>query len=157
MPFIFMEAMSSKRLYGGGRADFIPGKFKPKVYQQISNFVLQLYNIPFSTIGMLHANEGSPFHVKVGQIYDQHYRMSPYGPFTDSLEFYHSRWLLLNKHYGAVESDTLILISDVEMPAALCHLVDQRSVAGPFYLAHPDYQISNFLFNDEYTITALLD
>jgi hypothetical protein len=31
MPYILMEAMPSKRLYGGSRADFIPDAFKSKV------------------------------------------------------------------------------------------------------------------------------
>ena len=43
------------------------------------------------------------------------------------------------------------------MPVALRSLVDERTINGPFHLAHPDFQISNFLFDEEYTITALVD
>jgi hypothetical protein len=97
--------------------------------------------------------------VDVGQIYDQHYRVAPYGPFKGSFEFYHTRWRLLNEFYKAKEPPTNVanVIEDTMMPAAMQHLIDQRTAAGPFFLAHPDYQISNFLFDDEYNITALLD
>ena len=90
MPYILMEAMPGKRLYGGGRADFIPDTFKRKVYEQIIDFVIQLYNLPFPKIGMLFPDNSSPSGVCVAAIHDQHYRISPYGPFTNSLEFYQS-------------------------------------------------------------------
>jgi hypothetical protein len=159
MPYIFMEAMPGKRLYGSGRADFIPDKFKPKVYRQITAFTLQLYSIPFHNIGMLFVDENTPSGVQVREIHDQHYRISPYGPFTDSYEFYHSRWLLLSQYYAASETppDPSNIVLDKDVPAALRSLVDRRATAGPFYLAHPDYQISNFLFDEEYTITGLVD
>jgi hypothetical protein len=32
-----------------------------------------------------------------------------------------------------------------------------RARLGPFYFIHPDHQISNILFDDEFNITALLD
>jgi hypothetical protein len=54
MPHILMETMPGKRLYGGGRADFIPDAYKSKVYAQIAEFTLELYSIPFSSIGMLY-------------------------------------------------------------------------------------------------------
>jgi len=154
-----MEAMPSKRLYGGSRADFIPDAFKSKVYEQIAEFTLELYSIPLSSIGMLHFEGDSPSSVDVGQIYDQHYRVAPYGPFTDSFEFYHTRWRLLNEFYKTKEAPTDVanVREDATMPTALQHLIDQRTAAGPFFLVHRDYQINNILFDDEYNITALLD
>jgi len=162
MPYILMEAMSGKRLYGGGRADFIPDPYKPKVYRQIVDFILQLYNLPFDEIGMLFFDDNSARGVRIAAIHDQNYRIPPYGPFTDSLEFYQTRCKLLSEYYHSKQSGQGLpsissSIMDAEMPVALEALVDKRTVKGPFHLAHPDFQINNFLFDDEYTITALVD
>jgi len=43
------------------------------------------------------------------------------------------------------------------MHVALRCLVDERTANGPFYLTPLDYQIHNFLFDDQFTITAVLD
>jgi isoamyl acetate esterase len=163
MPYILMEAMPGRRLYGGGRADFIPDGHKIKVYQQTVDFIVQLYQLEFSEIGMLFADNNIPSGIRVGPIHDQNYRISPYGPFTNALDFYHSRWELLSKYHhsnGLAGQEPPLpshIIVDEEMPGALQSLVYQRSINGPFRLVHPDFQISNFLFDDEYAITGLVD
>jgi len=111
---------------------------------------------------MLFPDQGVPLGVQVAQIHDQHRRIPPFGPFKHSYEFYVSRWLSLNQYYKSTPSgrnlpDPSRIISDDDMPVAIQTIVNQRMVSGPFYLAHPDYRISNFLFDDEYNITALLD
>jgi len=164
LPYLLMEAMPGHRLYGGGRSDFVPDAYKSKVYRQVTDFAMQLLDHPFTEIGMLFADSPAPSRVHVGQIYDQHGRISPFGPFTDSHQFYLSRWLALNQFYAstpmaptAYRPDPDEIVSDTEMPEAIKSIVDPRTKFGPFYLAHPDYQIGNFLFDDQYNITALID
>jgi len=164
LPYVLMEAMPGHRLYGSGRADLIPDEYKSKVYRQVTDFTMQLLDHPFTEIGMLFADSSAPSCVHVGQIYDQHWRIAPFGPFTDSHQFYLSRWLSLNQFYASTPVPSTVylpdpckVVSDAEMPESIKSVVDPRTKLGPFYLAHPDYQISNFLFDDQYNITALID
>ena len=92
-------------------------------------------------------------------IHDQHRRLQPYGPFTTSFNFYLSRWSLLHKYREMMGETTKVdsVVPDDDMPSALRLLVEKEAENGPFYLAHPDFQISNFLFDEDFTITALLD
>jgi len=82
MPYILMQAMPGKRVYGGIRTDIIPDQFKAKVYGQISDFIAELHSLPFREIGMLFSDGDAPLGVCVGPIHDQHHRLQPYGPFT---------------------------------------------------------------------------
>jgi hypothetical protein len=161
LPYILLEAMPGKRLRGPGRADFIPDQHKRKVYGQIADILVELYNHPFDTIGMLYpmATSDGGKRVCVGPIYDQHHRLKPYGPFSTSLEFYRTRSELLNEHRrkSNTSAASMQIIAHEDEPDAIRHLVDPNRNRGPFYLAHPDFQVSNFLFDDDFNITALLD
>jgi len=158
MPYILMEAMPGKRLWGGGLADLIPDAHKSKVYGQITDIVLQLYRRPFDKIGMLWPSRDNG--VEIGVMHDQHFRLPPYGPFTTSLEFYQARAKMLAEFKAKQEPKVKVHHSGIhpeDIPEA-CHLlVDPEHVNGPFYLAHPDFQVSNFLFDDEFNITGVLD
>jgi aminoglycoside phosphotransferase (APT) family kinase protein len=161
MPYILMEAMPGQRLWGGGRADFIPDEYKRKVYSQIVDVLLDLYNHPFDNIGMLFPDVDGKHGVRIGPIFDQHHRLEPYGPFSTSLEFYRTRATRLNLHRRSsnpsLSAQSSQVIAPRDEPDAILRLVDPNYNDGPFYLTHPDFQISNFLFDDEYNITALLD
>ena len=68
-----MEAMPGNRLWGGPATNYIPDKFKEKVYRQFVDFMLQLHSHPFHEIGMLFPDsEGQE---KIGEIVDQHARL----------------------------------------------------------------------------------
>jgi Phosphotransferase enzyme family len=158
MPYFLMEAMPGKRLWGGGFSDFIPDDYKPKVYRQIADILIQLYQQPFDRIGILFSHEDTGY--RIDRIFDSHHRLDPYGSFTTSLEFYHTRSCLLN-HYRASKNTARILpvtvIPHEEEPEVVRYIVGQTSNCGPFFLTHPDFQITNFLFDDEFNITAVLD
>jgi hypothetical protein len=157
-PYILMEAMPGRRLYGGNRADVIPDDYKPKVYKQIAEFILQLYQLPFHKIGMLFPDTSNSG-VRLGAIHDQRFRIPPYGPFTNSLDFYQMRWELLHKYYQRRDENHAPsgFVADESMPQALASIVAARTANGPYRLAHPDFQINNFLFDHDFTITALVD
>jgi isoamyl acetate esterase len=164
MPYILMEAMPGARLWGGGRKDFIPDQHKTKVYRQIANIIIELYQLNFNAIGMLYPDPESQDNdnVKVGAIYDSLYRLDPYGPFSTSSEFYKIRAELLNeyrRHHlpNGLSARTPHVIAPVDEPDTIKFLVDPLYDHGPFRLAHPDFQISNFLFDDEFNITGLVD
>jgi len=89
VPYIFMEAMTGKRLYGGGRADFIPDQHKRKVYGQIADILPELYRHPFDKVDMLWDSTENGVHV--GAMHDQKFRLEPYGPFQTSLDSYQVR------------------------------------------------------------------
>jgi len=161
MPYILMEAMPGGRLWGGGRADFIPDEHKRKVYTQIADILLELYTNPFDNIGMLFPDADDEQDVRIGPIFDHHHRLQPYGPCSTSLEFYRTRSEHLNLHRRlsnpSLSAQSNQVISPRDEPAAILQLVDPNYNEGPFYLTHPDFQISNFLFDNDYNITALLD
>lgn len=56
-PFMLMEGMPGKRLWGGMQTDYIPDEFKGKVYGQIADIMLELHSHPFQEIGMLYCEE----------------------------------------------------------------------------------------------------
>jgi isoamyl acetate esterase len=168
-PYLIMEAMPGNRLWGGGRTDFIPEKHKAKVYMQIADILIQLYSQKFSKIGMLYRDDMNDTYC-IGEIVDQHKRIQPYGPFDQSLDFYQTRACLLYDFHGL----TGFKESNIDMEAfkvkCVPSIVDHTVKSGPFYLTHPDFQVltglwierwqtkvSNFLFDDDYNITGLLD
>jgi isoamyl acetate esterase len=161
-PFILMEAMPGVRLWGGGRKDFIPDRHKSKVYRQLADIIIELYSLKFNAIGMLFPDPQNPDGVTVGPIYDPLHRLHPYGPFTTSSNFYKTRAELLNEyrqlHFpNGLSPITTHVVSPADEPAALLLMTDPMYNHGPFYLAHPDFQISNFLFDNEFNITGLID
>lgn len=153
-----MEAMPGKRSWGGGRQDFIPDQHKEKVYGQVSDILLELYSHPFDKIGMLWNSEDDGVHVDA--IHDQHFRLKPYGPFKTSLEFSKLRAEKLADFRGRKCPKAVIPATHFrpeDIPDTCRLLLDPEHLQGPFYLAHPDFQVSNFLFDDDFNITALLD
>jgi Phosphotransferase enzyme family len=162
LPYILMQAMPGKRLWGGTRKDYIPDEHKDKVYHQIADIYLQLYAHPFDTIGMLHDASEMDLMVKVGPIFDESYRIKPYGPYRTAIDFYRNRAMLLNEYRQDTLNATLdagdehVLGNEYE-PEAAQFIVDSQTNNGPFYLSHPDLTINNFLFDNDYNITALLD
>ena len=159
LPYILMQAMPGKRLWGGGRKDFIPDQHKDKVYRQITDIMIQLYQHPFDRIGMLYERNGD---VEIGPIVDVASRFPAYGPFSTAAEFYRHRVILLNQHRQNKLKSTLEAVNEHVVayknePDATALIVDMEYNSGPFRLAHPDFTVNNFLFDDEYNITALLD
>jgi aminoglycoside phosphotransferase (APT) family kinase protein len=158
--FMFMEAMNGKRLVGGGLKDFIPDEHKPKVYKQVTDFMLELSSLPFSMIGMLGINADGK--EQVGPIVHYHTN-TQHGPYTTSIEFYwHRAKILLNSDDSCLKGGdsgkdfTTISIDRLRL-LAVPFLVDEKHNHGPFILTHPDFGLSNMLFDDEFNITALLD
>lgn len=160
-PYMMMEAMPGKRLWGGPQTDYIPDQYKDKVYQQFADMMLQLYSHPFDGIGMLwpaDETDTAQESVRVGQIVDQHARIPDFGPFVDSLAFYQTRIQLLLEYYRRREQsssteqpDFDVIESSTFKMAAIPYIVEHSSSRGPFFLAHPDFQVSslfNFLTNN---------
>jgi hypothetical protein len=81
-PYMFMEAMKGHQLLGRGLKDFIPDPFKPKVYHQLANIILELSTLTFSQIGWLMPCETSE--VSIGPI---NAGGECFGPFQSSIEF----------------------------------------------------------------------
>ena len=125
LPYMLMEAMPGKRLYGGGFSDFIPDQYKSKVYRQIADFELQLFSHPFPQIGMLLADQAAESGIRIAQIHDQHHRIPPFGPFSNSYDFYLFGWQSLNEYYNSrpsppQPSDPSRIVPDAKMPVRVC-------------------------------------
>ena len=146
-PYMFMEAMKGHQLVGGGLKDFIPDPFKPKVYHQLANIILELSTLTFSKIGWLIPCETSE--VRIGPI---NANGESFGPFQSSIEFYWGR-------AASRISATSAMNRDVDRFRLLASslVVDKLYNNGPFFLTHPDFSIQNMLFNENYKITGLVD
>jgi Phosphotransferase enzyme family len=169
-PYILMQAMPGHRIGCGNFGDPIPKRYKQRVYAQFAQIIGELASLPFAQIGMLYPSPNDPDMVIIGQIQDQNCRISPIGPFSDSLSFYVTRHELLAQSqnsttYTSVETEATIperTKNDPDEEAkfrdAIAELVvGKDTMFGPFYLAHPDFQVTNFLFDDEFNVTAALD
>ena len=141
--------------------------------------MLQLYSHLFDEIGMLWPADETYTEqesVHVVPIVDQHARIPDFGPFTDSLAFYQTRTRLLLEYYRRREQSSSteepgfdVIESLTFKMAAIPYIAEHSSSRGPFFLAHPDFQVScpfnfltslqitNCLFDDNYNITAILD
>ena len=146
-PYILMEAMPGKRLWGGPLTRYIPAEYEEKVYQQFADIMLQLYSHPFPEIGMLYPGERDG-EERIGEIVDQHTRFPNYGPFFDSSTFYQTRCRLVDQYYSSdkfpsTESMTSNPVEEAKYKkTAIPYIVDSAYQRGPFYLAHPDFQVS---------------
>ena len=159
LPYILMEAMSGKKLFGGGLSDFVPEEHIEKVYRQITDILIQLYEHPFDVIGMLVPDESCKEGYRIDKIFDSCHRLSPYGPFETSLDFYQTRAKLLNDFRvgSAIISVPKEIIPHEDEPEVIPTLVDLNYNFGPFYITHPDFSVFNFLFDDDFNVTGLID
>jgi len=145
-PYILMEVMPGKRLRGVPSTRYIPAEYEEKVYQQFADIMLQLYSHPFPEIGMLYPG-GMDGEERIGEIVDQHARFPNYGPFFDSSTFYHTRCRLVEQYYSSdsfpsTESMTSNPVEEAKYKEkAIPYIVDPEYQRGPFYLAHPDFQV----------------
>ena len=152
--YIFMEAMSGKGVVGPGSKDFIPDEHKPKLYRQLAQIIIQLSSLKFPKIGMLRLDEDGQ--ETIGAIVDCAGRK--FGPFSSSIEYYWHRAKIMSKNdepsfggkYSPANVDRLRLL-------AIPLLVDEDHNHGPFYLTHPDFAISNMLFDADFNLTGLVD
>jgi len=144
---MFMEAMKGHQLVGGGLTDFIPDPFKPKVYHQLANIILELSTLTFSKIGWLMSCETSEVHIGPINVDGE-----SFGPFQSSIEFYCGRAASYIPATSAVNQDV-----DRFRLLASSLVVNKLYNNGPFFLTHPDFSIQNMLFDESYNITCLLD
>ncbi len=159
LPYILMEAMPGKKLSGGGLSDFVPKEHTEKVYRRIADILIQLYEHPFDVIGMLVPDEVKKEGYRIDKIFDPCRRLNPYGPFDTSLDFYQTRAKLLNdSRDGSVSiSVPKEMIPHEDEPEVIPYLIDLNYNFGPFYITHPDFSVFNFLFDDDFNITGLID
>ena len=151
--YMFMESMAGKRLVGGGSKDFIPDEHKVKVYSQLADIILQLSALSFRQIGMLQQEEDGQEKVDAIVASDG----TTFGPFSSSREYYLCRAELLSQNCGPHGGQDLDPSNVDCLRYRISHSLVNESPNGPFPLTHPDFSISNMLFDDDYNITALLD
>jgi hypothetical protein len=94
---------------------------------------------------------------RIGEIFDSCHRLDPYGPFEASLDFYMTRSELLNASRSGSSTIPVGVIPHEDEVKVIPWLVDPKYKFGPFYLCHPDFSVFNFLFDDDFNITALID
>jgi isoamyl acetate esterase len=140
-PYLLMEAMPGKRLWGTPRSDFIPEQHKAKVYVQIADILLQLYSLKFPAIGMLYWDCENDTTYTVGKIVDQCNRIPSYGPFDQSFDFYRTRAELLLEFHKLADSEQAEIKRAAFKIKAVPFIIDETMKSGPFYITHPDFQV----------------
>jgi isoamyl acetate esterase len=149
--YIFMEAMSGKGVVGPGSKDFILDEHKPKLYRQLAQIIIQLSLLKFPKIGMLRLDEKGQ--ETIGAIVDCAGRK--FGPYLSSIEYYWHRAKIMSTSDGpSFEGEYIV---DRLRLLTIPFLVDEDHNHGPFYLTHPDFAISNMLFDGDFNLTGLVD
>lgn len=131
-----------------------------KIHLQLTHFAWQLAQHPFDQIGQLRpAPDGSE--PVIGPIVDRKDRVT--GPFADSKAFYRARAhatleLERSRHPPGSEAGVPIAIDSAELHVAAAERVGHRAFQnGPFFLQHADMHWHNLLFDEQCTVTGVVD
>jgi len=119
--------------------------------------MIQLHNLLFDSIGMLLPDEFNSSGYHIGEIFDSCHHLSPYSLFNTSLDFYQTRAKLLNETRCQMTSVPTEILPHEDEPDTIPFLIDRNYHSGLFHLTHPDFSVFNFLFDDDFNITALID
>lgn len=125
--------------------------------RQLADFYIDLEQHPFSKLGRL---ELSPTgHVEVGPAffdYDSNREPSPVGPFTCSNDYYTE---VIRHQIRDLQTDEISAISLDDLCLMYTTLVENLppNEIGPFFLRHVDTRDVNFLVNEDYKITGIID
>jgi hypothetical protein len=141
-------------------------KQKRHIFRQLKDFYLQIEKIPLKRIGRpLLPNDKNPGHgTQVGLSffdYDEQSRCIPRGPFSTASEWYqaclnHRKGLILSGEIASCAPDDAIMVNRY-LSDNISRVVDSSTASGPFYLKHPDSRDCNFLVDNDFNITGIID
>jgi len=152
-PYVFMEYLGGHTL-DNGLAVSIPPRYHAKVAKQLANVFVELQNLTFNRIGRLWCGETADQPVEIIAMAWHH---SP-GPLETSLEYFYNQRQGENREIVAMHpNDSDWLTACWVLKSALTQIIIEDRVRGPFPLCHLDLHYGNLLFDNEYTLTGIID
>ena len=157
--FILMESLPG--VPGTGRfKEFVPDEYKQKTFRQFVDIKLQLSQCRFPRIGRLR-EDANVYKIESFRPFGCLYS-DPCGPFDTSIDYYYS----VRKHDLQKAVNDRSAQSDISQEQrfgtwlrlqAVPVIVQLEFNHGPFPLDHPDLNVANLLFDNEFNITGVID
>ena len=138
---------------------------KSHVFDQLIDIYLQLEDLPMPAIGRPVFESQTKSGVAVGPAffdYDAKGASVPCGPYSTTLDWYtallNHRALLIDRgEFGTAAPHDALLANRHLYSCLRAGIVENEFNFGPFFLRHVDTRDVNFLVDDSYTITGILD
>jgi hypothetical protein len=146
--YVLMEALPGRLLVGLPQ---IPNEVKPKVYAQVVDIMLQLSRLQMPLIGLLHRSKNE-IHIS-GMIIEDYHR---FGECSTATQFYRKRAEIYYER-KLIEGNPDHIVLAWLYDQAIAFFVQPNSDKGPFPLRHPDLNNCNILYDEDYTITGVID
>lgn len=160
-PYILMEALKGRTI-DGQIEDMVPEKYREKVFCGIAECLVQLSSLRFSKIGCIEAVEqpGGTVEFQIKSCYNPAGCVWPQnsGPFSTAIDYFFTTRTIdyqetLKRHPEDLDE---CFAAWLRLETALS-IVQLKFNNGPFPLYHPDFRLSNILFDEEYNITGVID
>lgn len=160
-PYILMEALEGRTI-DGNMGDTVPEKYREKVFHGIAECLIQLSSLRFSKIGCIEAVEqpGGTVEYRIKSCYNPAGCIWPQnsGPFSTAIDYFFTTRTIdyqetLERHREDLDE---CFAAWLRLETALS-IVQLKFNNGPFPLYHPDFRLSNILFDEEYNITGVID
>ncbi|KAI5859873.1 kinase-like domain-containing protein [Durotheca rogersii] len=155
-PYIFMECLRG-RVLSSTIARQVPIAYHQKVAGQLADVLFQLENLTFDKLGRIWCGENCDEAPRIIAS-DQDVEPTVIVPKKTSLEWFYE--LRQDQNRAALEGhahDPEWRTSCWILKTAISHFVIEDRLHGPFPLCHFDLHYGNLLFDDEYTLTGVLD
>jgi len=133
---------------------------KESFSRQLADIYIDLEQHPFDVLGRLHpiATTRQP---EVGPAffdYNPNGELLSFGPFKHSSDYYTA---LIERRINLIKSGEISTSAPVDLylvyKTLLDHAPQQEEPAPPFFLRHVDSRDANFLIDDDYKITGIID
>ena len=128
--------------------------------RQLADIYIELDRHPFEKLGRLQPGLNADS-IEIGPAffnYDPAGKASPCGPFEQSSDYYR---ILVDRGLNLMKTREIATSTPVDLylvyQALLDHLPPQSENSSPFFLRHMDTRDVNFLVDEEYTITGVID
>jgi hypothetical protein len=136
-------------------------KQKQHVFRQLRDMYLELEKLPQTSIGRPFMDSKG---VRGGVCffdYDENGKCIPNGPFDSSTEWYertlsHRRDLIIGGEIATGAMEDALAVNQF-LTRSIPKVVGACYNSGPFFLKHIDTRDCNFLIDEEYTITGIID
>lgn len=132
---------------------------KDKVCQQLADIYTKIKKQPLDRLGRLQPSSSNPTSIEVGPAfftYDQNGNATAIGPFKTSNEYYTA---IINHRLNLVKTREIAPSAPTDQYLVFKTLLDNlpNNDDGPFYLRHTDSRDANFLVDEDFNITGVID
>ncbi|KAI0098250.1 hypothetical protein GGR51DRAFT_538212 [Nemania sp. FL0031] len=151
--YILLEKLAGKPLAWYEASD----AQKEKFCRQLAEIYANLEQHPLSGLGRLQlSSTGLPEAGPAFFDYDSSGNLIPFGPFSHSNDYYKA---LIQQRIQLVKTGEIASSAPLDQYLVYMSLLDSLppDESGPFFLRHVDSRDANFLVDDDYNITGIID